>query len=271
MDDLTLQLYDNLRNSYFGKYRAIVVDNIDPQKRGRVKLTIPSILGTEETDWALPCFPFGGAKQYGFYMVPEIGSRVWVEFEEGNLSYPIWIGSFWHLEEEVPSELTEDKPTTRLLKTPSEHSLLFEDAEDKERICLKHKSGAHLDMDSEGSLELTDSGGSIIRLDAENSELHIEDKNGNKIAMTSQGTTIEDSNGNKVEMGASGINVKGNQIVIEGQQVSLAGAGGEPLIKGQSFLQLYMAHTHPSAAGPTGPPIPTGAEMTSLSSKVKSA
>jgi hypothetical protein len=95
----------------------------------------------------------------------------------------------------------------------------------------------------------------------------VEDANGNTITMSSSGTTIEDSNGNKVEMAASGITVKGQQVVVEGQTVMLAGQGGEPIIKGQSFLTLFATHMHPSAMGPTGPPVPQG-EMSTLSMKV---
>jgi hypothetical protein len=80
---------------------------------------------------------------------------------------------------------------------------------------------------------------------------------------------VEDANSNKIEMAACGITVKGQEIVVEGSQVLLGGKGGEPVIKGQSFLTLFATHMHPSAMGPTGPPIPQG-EMSSLSSTVMS-
>ncbi len=32
------------QNRYYGKYRAFVADNEDPETRGRCKLTIPSVL-----------------------------------------------------------------------------------------------------------------------------------------------------------------------------------------------------------------------------------
>ena len=42
---------------FYGIYKGICVDNADPQKLYRIKLTIPQILGTSVTDWALPCTP----------------------------------------------------------------------------------------------------------------------------------------------------------------------------------------------------------------------
>ena len=61
----------------------------------------------------------------------------------------------------------------------------------------------------------------------------------------------------------------GQQIVVEDSQVLLKSANDEPVIKKQSFLTLFATHMHPSAMGPTGPPIPQG-EMSSLSVTVMS-
>ena len=60
---------------YFGKYRGFVVDNDDPEQLARLRLRIPSILGDVETDWALPCLPYGGLADQGWFAVPEIGAR----------------------------------------------------------------------------------------------------------------------------------------------------------------------------------------------------
>ena len=81
------------QEQYFGKYRAFVVENDDLEKRARVKLRIPSIMGEEVTHWAEACLPFGGLTDQGFFLVPEIGAQVWVEFEAGNVNCPIWTGT----------------------------------------------------------------------------------------------------------------------------------------------------------------------------------
>jgi len=77
---------------------------------------------------------------------------------------------------------------------------------------------------------------------------------------------VEDANGNKIEMAAAGITVKAMKIVVDGSQVLLAGEGGEPLIKAQTFMSMYNTHTHVCTApgAPSAPPIPplTPAAMT---------
>lgn len=268
MEELLLQVTREVQQKYYGKYRGFVVDNADPDKRGRLRLRVPSVIGEEETAWALPCFPYGGGAGYGFFAVPPVDSQVWVEFEEGEISQPIWTGTFWQKKGDPPPEATAgEKPTAHVLKTPGEHILVLDDEKDKETVRLVHKTGTEIAIDEKGILKLTDSGGSVVTLDPDAGKLSVEDSNGNTLTMTSSGTTVEDANGNKVEMAAAGITLEGQKVVIKGSSVMLGGDGGEPIIKGQSFLQLFMTHMHPTAMGPSGPPIPQG-EMSTLSTKV---
>ena len=267
MEETVIRLARAIDQKRYGKYRGFVTDNKDPQKSGRVKLSIPSVFGDQESDWALPCLPYGGLADQGFFTVPQIDSQVWVEFEEGDPQRPIWTGTFWQQEADVPSEAAKDEPTTRLIKTPTGHLLQFDDEDSKEKILLHHMSGSEISFDEKGSIAITDSGGAVITLNADSNELTVTDANGNNLKMTSSGTTVEDANGNKIEMAASGITLEGQQIVIKGSSVMLGGAGGEPVIKGQSFLTMFATHTHPTPAGPSSPPIPQG-EMSTLSTKV---
>lgn len=79
---------------HYGKYRAIVTDNKDPKNLGRIKARVPEVLGNVETGWALPCVPYAGDGS-GQYTVPEPGTGVWIEFEAGDVSRPIWSGCWW--------------------------------------------------------------------------------------------------------------------------------------------------------------------------------
>ncbi len=72
---------------FFGPYRGIVVDDQDPENRMRLKVRVPAVLGEVETIWALPCVP------PGLELMPNVHDVVWVEFEAGDPSYPVWIGT----------------------------------------------------------------------------------------------------------------------------------------------------------------------------------
>ena len=82
------------RKEFFGKYRGLVTDNVDPLTKGRLKVQVPPVLGTVEV-WASPCVPYAGPK-LGWYTMPEVNTGVWIEFEAGDPSYPIWAGFFWN-------------------------------------------------------------------------------------------------------------------------------------------------------------------------------
>ena len=271
MEETVIRLAQYIDEKRFGKYRGIVTDNKDPQKRGRMKLHVPSVLADQDTDWALPCLPYGGFDQQGMFMIPQVGAQVWVEFEEGDIHRPIWVGTFWQQESDTPEDAAREEPTTRLLQTKSGHILQFDDEEGEEQFRLFHPADAEMLIDKNGTISLTDTSGAVLKMDAENNEIIVEDANGNIMTMNSSGTKVEDSNGNVIEMAAAGITAEAPKIVIKSSQVHLGDEGGEPVIKGQSFLSMFATHIHtvaPVVGGPTSPPIPQG-EMSTLSTTVK--
>ncbi|HEY2858171.1 MAG TPA: phage baseplate assembly protein V [Terracidiphilus sp.] len=103
-DPLLQELMDRVRSRYYGKYRGVVTD-VDASTM-RIKASVPSVLPQTGTGWCMPCVPYAGP-QVGFIMLPEVGSGVWVEFEGGDVSYPVWVGMFWH-SGEIPSTADAD-------------------------------------------------------------------------------------------------------------------------------------------------------------------
>lgn len=131
---------------YFGKYRGLVKDNKDPLKIGRLQVTVPAVYGMA-TNWALPCAPYAG-EQVGFYAMPPIGALVWVEFEGGDPSHPIWSGGFWQAPE-VPTEMNEnadDPSQVKVFKTRVA-TLWIDDTDQLGKITLRFKD----DTVSEGA------------------------------------------------------------------------------------------------------------------------
>lgn len=80
---------------FYGKYRGKVVNNLDPDNTGRIQVSVPDVLGTGQMSWAMPSVPYAGPN-VGFHFIPPVDANVWVEFEGGNLEYPIWTGCFWN-------------------------------------------------------------------------------------------------------------------------------------------------------------------------------
>jgi hypothetical protein len=78
---------------FYGKYRGMVLNNVDPMQRGRLLVQVPDVTQFGPASWAEPCFP-GGGLQFGMIAIPIIGSGVWVEFEQGDPDYSLWTGSF---------------------------------------------------------------------------------------------------------------------------------------------------------------------------------
>ena len=79
---------------FYGKYRALCVNNVDPLMIGRIQVMVPDVSGALPSSWAMPCFPVTGI-QNGVFTVPPIGAGVWVEFEQGNPDFPIWVGGYY--------------------------------------------------------------------------------------------------------------------------------------------------------------------------------
>ena len=90
---------------YYGKYRGTVINNVDPMMLGRLLVEVPDVVGLVPSSWAVPCVPLAGptGPPMGVYMVPLIGAGVWIEFEQGNPDYPIWVGCRWGLPSDIPT------------------------------------------------------------------------------------------------------------------------------------------------------------------------
>jgi uncharacterized protein involved in type VI secretion and phage assembly len=136
---------------FFGKYAGVATDVGDPQKIGRIRARVPAVLGEQvTTGWALPCAPFGGGKERGMLFLPQVGDTVWIEFAAGDVSRPIWVGTFWGAPDsaggadDLGTETGPEAPTGEdgapasaslgVLKTKSGHTLVFDD--DNEVVLL---------------------------------------------------------------------------------------------------------------------------------------
>ena len=148
---------------YFGKYRGSVINNIDPMSIGRLQVQVPDVLGLVPTTWAMPCMPFAG-KQMGAWLIPQVGTGVWVEFEQGDPDYPIWSGCWYGSVAEVPvlalAGVTASPNIT--LQSATQNALIISD-NPAQGIMLKSSTGATLIINSAG-ITIQSGGGAIITL-----------------------------------------------------------------------------------------------------------
>jgi Type VI secretion system/phage-baseplate injector OB domain len=79
---------------FYGIYSATVISNVDPMLQGRITVMVPDVGGVTPSTFVNPCVPMAG-KQQGTFMVPQIGSTVWIQFEAGDPDKPVWMGGSW--------------------------------------------------------------------------------------------------------------------------------------------------------------------------------
>lgn len=149
---------------FFGKYRGVVVNNIDPLQMGRLQALVPDVSGVALTSWAMPCLPAGGI-QTGIFTVPPIGSGVWVEFEQGDPDYPIWAGCYWGSTAEVPA-LSRTVPPAIFgitLQTTLQNGIVISDVPGPTGgIMLKSTTGATIIVNDTGIYIQNGKGASIV-------------------------------------------------------------------------------------------------------------
>jgi uncharacterized protein involved in type VI secretion and phage assembly len=139
-DPALVEILDRLRNRFYGKYRGAVTEIDDATLR--IKAKVPAVLGEQASGWCMPCVPYAG-KSVGIVFLPEVGAGVWIEFEGGDVSYPIWSGCYWRA-----GEMPEDaKPKVKVIVTKEKLKILFDDENKKIEISDANDNTITLDSD----------------------------------------------------------------------------------------------------------------------------
>jgi uncharacterized protein involved in type VI secretion and phage assembly len=151
-------------HKFFGKYRGMVLSNVDPLQIGRLLVQVADVEGLALSSWAMPCFPFTG-RQMGAYMLPQIGSGVWVEYEQGDPDYPIWSGCWYGSAAEAPALALAGNPASPsvVLQTGLQNSLVISDLPGPAGgLMLKSTTGASIIVNDTGIYIQNGKGASII-------------------------------------------------------------------------------------------------------------
>jgi hypothetical protein len=150
---------------HFGKYRGVVLNNVDPMQMGRLMVQVPDVTGLVPGTWAMPCVPVAGI-QNGMVALPIIGSGVWIEFEQGDPDYPVWVGCFWGSAADMPalSRATPPAVPAITLQTPLLNGLTLSDLPGPTGgIMLKSPTGAMIIVNDTG-IYLSNGKGAAITL-----------------------------------------------------------------------------------------------------------
>lgn len=143
---------------FFGKYRGVVENNLDPLQQGRIQVSVPAVLGEGSSSWAMPCVPYAGPG-VGFFAIPPIGANVWVEFEGGDPDYPIWAGCFWSTGDLPAGAFTAD---TKVLQTETV-TLKLDDLPGAGGVTIEYSGGGKIVINVTG-IEITNNQGGSIKL-----------------------------------------------------------------------------------------------------------
>ena len=137
---------------YYGKYRGMVLNNVDPMQQGRLQVQVTDTSGLFPVTWAMPCVPIAGL-QNGMFALPIPGSGVWIEFEQGDANRPVWVGCYWGSAAEVPALARATPPAIPAitLQTPLQNGITISDlAGPTGGIMLKSTTGAMLIVNDTG-------------------------------------------------------------------------------------------------------------------------
>lgn len=137
--------------------RAIVIDNADPRKMGRVRVQFQwQKKFNKTTNWIrVQSLDAGGdtGAGRGFIFIPEIGDEVMVNFINSDPSKPYVSGSMFP--KSTARGGLEDNHLKSII-TRSGHTVLFNDADETLSITIKDKNGNVIHLDTKGkNIEIT--------------------------------------------------------------------------------------------------------------------
>lgn len=209
---------DNGKIKYSGRSKATVLDNRDPNQKGRIIVDHP-LLG--ETVW------IDYLKTPGQFNVPSIGDIVYVEADAGHPEFPIAWGNVekgTYAQSDVPTAFKRDIPTNRGWQTPGGHLVELDDG----LATLTTAPNDTTYTTSNKGIRITTSGGNKIHIAEDtsggNEYILVSDKANNSIKIDSSTNTITITNS--------------NNKIFELNTKQILGQGTEPLVLGTTWFNM---------------------------------
>jgi uncharacterized protein involved in type VI secretion and phage assembly len=252
---------------YFGKYSGEVMDHETdlPQAnalRGDIRVKVPGILEEDGSGAARPLQVIAKPSFHpGFFFIPEVGEKVWVEFVAGEIDHPIWTG-IWYPDDKSPGTIDDARPTRfqKVIRTASGHVVQLDDTSDNQAITVLHAVGAQVKIDKNGSVLVANQKGTFLFLNADAGETTLLDEHGNLLTFTKDAAVVSAKDGTSVQItaGVVAINAKdkiqltAKDVILDSGTVSLGKGAALSAVVGEELLASLLTHTH---GGPGSPPV----------------
>lgn len=233
---------------FYGVYRGVVIDNKDPESRGRICAHVPAVGQQKCLEvWIDPAMGGAGSDR-GSFWPPDIGDAVWVSFANGDASKPNLYWGGWYGTSDLPSEFAPSEdgtPDRRGFMTRGGHSVVFSDVEGDERLELTwRKPSSPLD-DREETPDRSNSQSAFLRFTADGIVLEAKDQ-------------------------STRISIVDGTIVIDGAKVEIGTGASFAAVLGERLMAWIRTHTHGTAWGPSSTPLsPPPDNILSTDVKVK--
>lgn len=149
-----------------GVFPAKVIDNVDPENSGRVKVRLshvdaPGRQGYET--WARIATVMAGDRR-GTWFIPEVNDEVLVAFEAGDVRHPFVLGALWSSTDSPPETMNKYN-NKKLLCSRNGVKITLDDQSGQESVIVETPGGQKVTLkDGPGALEITDSNGNSVKL-----------------------------------------------------------------------------------------------------------
>ncbi|MEV6345885.1 phage baseplate assembly protein V [Actinoplanes sp. NPDC051851] len=203
---------------YYGVVPALV-EEIDGDDEGRVKLRFPWFDDGTVTDWCRVSQLYAG-NGYGACFVPEKGDEVLVAFVHGDMRFPIVLGGLYNGQDKPPTSRREGRDR-KMIRTRHGHQLIFDDQEKQAAVQVISAAGHRVELDDAGkAVRITAAPGGTIAVEADGA-----------------------------------ITLKSRQsVTIDAPRIALGNGATEPVVLGTQLTTQFAAHVHATPAGPSSPP-----------------
>ena len=159
-----------LGGRWYGVYPALVIDIKDPNKQGRVMVSLPWSPdggGARYEVWARLATMMGGNNR-GSWFVPDTNDEVLVAFEGGDARRPYVVGALWNGQDAPPEAMDgSGNNYKKILRSRNGVVITMDDQDGQEQLVLETPGGQKITLkDGPGSVEVVDSNGNSVKLES---------------------------------------------------------------------------------------------------------